>query len=258
MSIKYELTASGRQDCSDMQSWGPGMRYSYVLHYIIKGSGTFIKNGKSYSINSGQSFVIRPFENISYFPDRNSPWEYTWVDFTGDQYSSLLGKINYLKGNCVIDNIDSECILPFYNLLNQIDIRSADINTAKGLLLTVLGIYADAFPRCNTENNYFDLACLLIQKDFYKIDFDISSICGTLGISRSTLHRLFVKSCGISPGTYLINYRIARAKEMLEHGLTVKSTALSSGFRDPMYFSKFFKAAIGVTPSEYRKKFINK
>lgn len=260
MSRSYDLIASGRQDCSNMHSWGPGMRSSYVVHYIIKGSGTFIKKGISYSINSGQSFVIRPFENICYFPDRNSPWEYIWADFAGDQYSSLLSKINYLKGDCVIDNINSESILPFYNMLNQTDLRSADINKARGLLLTILGIYADTFPHRNTdlEYNYFNGACGLIQKDFYKTDFGISAICDSLGISRSTLHRCFVKACGVSPGAYLINYRIARSKEMLEHGLTVKSTALSSGFRDAMYFSKFFKATLGVAPSEYRRGFINK
>ena len=63
----------GRQDCHDLHSWGPGIRTCYVLHYIIKGKGTFINGGKSYALAAGESFVIRPFDNISYYPMKKNP-----------------------------------------------------------------------------------------------------------------------------------------------------------------------------------------
>ena len=47
----------GRQDCHDLHSWGPGIRTCYVLHYIIRGKGTFINGGKSYALSAGESFV---------------------------------------------------------------------------------------------------------------------------------------------------------------------------------------------------------
>ena len=85
MTVDSEFISAGRRDCSDMHSWGPGTRTCYVVHYIIKGKGTFLKNGKAYLAECGESFVIRPFDNIAYFPDENDPWEYTWIDFSGEQ-----------------------------------------------------------------------------------------------------------------------------------------------------------------------------
>lgn len=33
------LLATGRQDCSDLHSWGPGVRPVYIIHYILRGQG---------------------------------------------------------------------------------------------------------------------------------------------------------------------------------------------------------------------------
>ena len=72
MPIASNMISSGRQNCSDLHSWGPGIRNCYILHYIIKGKGTFINGNKSYAVSSGESFVIRPFDNIMYFPDESA------------------------------------------------------------------------------------------------------------------------------------------------------------------------------------------
>ena len=92
-----------------------------------------------------------------------------------------------------------------------------------------------------------------VAYNFYKPDFDLSAICNTLCISRATLHRCFVKVCGAPPGAYLTKYRLDRAKDFLERGFSVKSTALSCGFSDSLYFSKVFKASVGVSPAKYGK-----
>ena len=33
------LLATGRQDCSDLHSWGPGVRPVSIIHYILRGQG---------------------------------------------------------------------------------------------------------------------------------------------------------------------------------------------------------------------------
>lgn len=33
------LLATSRQDCSDLHSWGPGVRPVYIIHYILRGQG---------------------------------------------------------------------------------------------------------------------------------------------------------------------------------------------------------------------------
>ena len=77
---------SGRKNDSLIQHWGPGVRTCYILHYVIKGQGTFVCKGKAYSISVGESFLIRPFEKIEYYANKNDPWFYVWLDFNGGEW----------------------------------------------------------------------------------------------------------------------------------------------------------------------------
>ena len=64
----------------------------------------------------------------------------------------------------------------------------------------------------------------------------------------------WAKQMGISYVEYLRNLRIKRAVFLMEQGVaSVKNVAILSGFEDALYFSKVFKQAEGVTPSEYIK-----
>lgn len=77
------LLATGRQDCSDLHSWGPGVRPVYIIHYILRGQGFIDYHKKTFPVHTGESFLIYPYDTIRYYPDPGNPWEYTWVEFTG-------------------------------------------------------------------------------------------------------------------------------------------------------------------------------
>ena len=84
------LLATGRQDCSDLHSWGPGIRPVYIIHYILRGQGFIDYHKKTFPVHTGESFLIYPYDTIRYYPDPGNPWEYTWVEFTGKEAASLL------------------------------------------------------------------------------------------------------------------------------------------------------------------------
>lgn len=249
----------GRQDCSDMHSCGPEFRTTYIIHYIIHGKGYFICDGEKHHINAGQSFLIRPFTEIQYYPDREDPWEYTWIEFSGEEFLLLLNNIIFCDGDCVIDYIKPELILPLYDYLCRIWHLSSKMlfnDTSKNIVFAILSVYSELFPingQRMCESIYFDSARAIIRNSYHKAEFGIESICKELNISRVTLHRSFIKSCGISPGVYLAEYRIERAKELLMRGVAVKATALSCGFSDPLYFSKVFSKTYGISPREFAK-----
>ena len=113
---KSKLIACGRQNCADMHSCGPEFRTQYIIHYIIHGSGYFVCEGKKHRITAGQSFVIRPFTEIQYYPDKEDPWEYTWIEFTGKEFLSSL--LNAIKWSILIISKSSETlfILFFQNV----------------------------------------------------------------------------------------------------------------------------------------------
>lgn len=245
---------SGIQDCADMHSWGPGARTYTVIHYILRGKGTFIRNGKHFTVTVGESFVIRPFETVWYYPDKDDPWMYTWVEFEHEHFLPFLNNIAFARDNCIIGLVESACIRPLFDMLcNAMPVLSS--NAAYGLTLAVLGTYADLFPLAvdGESDDTAAAAEAVIRREFYKPDFGIAALCAAIGTSRATLHRCFTKRYAISPGAYLLQYRLAGAKKLLEHGQSVKATALFCGFRDPLYFSRLFKAATGTSPTAYKK-----
>lgn len=63
---------------------------------------------------------------------------------------------------------------------------------------------------------------------------------------------------GITLRQYIINYRMKTAKRLLEFtDKSVGEIAEEAGFKDASYFTKSFKAIVGMTPKEYRNQFKN-
>lgn len=82
----------------------------------------------------------------------------------------------------------------------------------------------------------------------------IQDICTYCGLSKNSLHRLFVAHYRISPKQYLISLKISHAKELLTTStLSLERIAELSGFHDRYYFSRCFKRQTGITPGSYRR-----
>ena len=129
-----QLTGCGHQDCSDMHSWGPGMRSNYTIHYIIKGAGYLECDNKKYYIQAGESFLIVPFDVIYYSPDPANPWEYIWVDFQADIAPKHLHIGPMTKQQLLCPAIPRETILPYFEHLCSLDIYTYNRMEAGGIL----------------------------------------------------------------------------------------------------------------------------
>lgn len=66
----------GFQKCDSLYQWGPGIRDHYLIHYIISGCGTYIVGKQQYRLQSGDTFLVYPNTEVTYFAGREDPWEY--------------------------------------------------------------------------------------------------------------------------------------------------------------------------------------
>ncbi|WP_370861216.1 hybrid sensor histidine kinase/response regulator transcription factor [Parabacteroides faecis] len=95
----------------------------------------------------------------------------------------------------------------------------------------------------------------LIEESYPDSDFSIEKASDMLGLSRVHLYRKVKELTGVTPTDFLRNYRLKRAAALLrEKGRNVNEVAYATGFSSPPYFSKCFKAAYNITPTEYQEK----
>lgn len=95
----------------------------------------------------------------------------------------------------------------------------------------------------------------LIEESYADFEFSIEKASEMIGLSRVHLYRKVKELTGVTPTDFLRNYRLKRAAALLlQKGHNVNEVAYATGFASPAYFSKCFKAAYNVTPTEYLAK----
>jgi AraC-like DNA-binding protein len=83
----------------------------------------------------------------------------------------------------------------------------------------------------------------------------VTELARHFGYTRSHFSRLFRQRVGLAPQAYIINARIALAKELLrETTMNVTRVAAHAGYHDVFRFSRQFKQQTGRSPSAYRHR----
>lgn len=97
-----------------------------------------------------------------------------------------------------------------------------------------------------------------IEENYYKMDITSKILSDLCGISYSYLKRLFIEKFGLPPIKYTIQLRINYACDLLkESSIPISSVARMCGFSDVYFFSRQFKSYMGMTPSEFKRKYIS-
>ncbi len=85
-------------------------------------------------------------------------------------------------------------------------------------------------------------------------DIDIPQMAEFAGMPVRTFTRRFRQALGMTPNQYLQDLRIENGRDLLKTtDLSVQDVADNVGYKDTAYFSRVFKAKVGLTPTEYKK-----
>jgi AraC-like DNA-binding protein len=95
--------------------------------------------------------------------------------------------------------------------------------------------------------------------EHYNEEISIEQYAVSRNMSTSWFNRSFRSAVGTSPMQYILDVRIRNAQTLLETtDYSVTSIAALVGYENPMYFSRLFRKAKGLSPSKYRKTFREK
>lgn len=87
----------------------------------------------------------------------------------------------------------------------------------------------------------------------YSSNVSLKDLSGVTGLSPFHLLRVFQKSQGFPPHSYLIQIRVRQAKRLLSAGVPIAQAATDAGFSDQSHMNRYFKRFVGVTPGHYIK-----
>ncbi len=97
--------------------------------------------------------------------------------------------------------------------------------------------------------------CIKYIEDNYMNNISLSDLADYTHKSKSYLSTLFKMETNVNFSTFLINYRIEKAKLLLkESDSKIYEIAEQVGFNNPYYFSKVFKDITGLSCKTYRDK----
>lgn len=232
----------GYEACSAGHTFGPAYREYYLIHYVLSGKGTYYREGKTYAINTGDIFIIRPNEITTYQADPQDPWEYAWLSFLMSEPPLFLDKpvihhppvqhiFTYLRDHLQDKMLDGKIYSLTYELL-WILMQKESSHTPED--------YA------SYAKTYFELT--------YMKHITIEDIAKNLHIDRRYLTGVFRKAYGISPKEYLINLRMQKAVQFIQAGHNISEASRMAGFTDLSNFYKQYKARYGTVPGIDRKK----
>jgi transcriptional regulator GlxA family with amidase domain len=80
--------------------------------------------------------------------------------------------------------------------------------------------------------------------------WDMSSLAQVGHVTERHLLRLFLRNAGLSPLNYLRAIRLARARESIEHGLSVTRAAEIAGFQSSLQLRRAWARQIGGSPRD--------
>lgn len=264
--IDLGLFQFGREKCSSAHSFGPAARNHFLFHYVISGKGTLMaENSKgesiTYSVKSMQGFMIFPDQITMYIADKDVPWEYIWIEFDGLRAKSMINltgisienPIYHARKKDLREKMKDEMIYitenskesPFhlighlYLFLDYLVRSSASLQISSG---------------SNLRDFYIHEALVYIEHNFQN-NITVEGIASVCGLNRSYFGKIFKEAMGMSPQEFLLNFRMAKAAELLKlTSLSIGDISLAVGYDNSLHFSRAFKNIYNIPPREWRNK----
>lgn len=262
--IDFGLYQFGWEQCLPSKSFGPSKRNHYLFHFVISGTGTLYSddsNGISheYHIKSNQGFLISPNQVNHYIADEKHPWEYVWIEFDGlraKEHLTLSGltydsPIYRSSDKIYADELKKEMLY----LANHPN--GSPLNLIGHLYLALDYLYLSSAGKSDIKKGkladfYVHEAISFIEQNFQN-DITIEDISAFCNLNRSYFGKVFQNTMGTSPQTFLINYRMRKAVELLKlTDLPIGDIGNAVGYPNQLHFSRAFKNVYNMPPKQWR------
>jgi len=200
----------------------------------------------------------------------------SWVHFVPDSLllqhillvSGVFCKISIQQHPSLLDGFTDiqEVFMPYDGFLTKkpqikFDVPDYLICRLKGTVLSIISTILKKHDYTTSANEATAMQRLQKAIDYmdnsYLDNPKLSIIAKKVNMAPNYFHNVFKKEFGLTPFEYMLNKRIAFAKELLGFScMNIKEIAEHTGYGDEFYFSRIFKKSTGLSPAKFRKQSI--
>ncbi len=231
----------------------------YSCFLLLSGSGIYhTEENKKIPINTGDFVQRLPgvCHSTEIIPDGN--WLEFFISFGRSTYDYLCS-LNLLPINTPVCSVfyDEITLQTFNSFLKRLKEVNDDnlphmLIQAQDIILSLVSLKPKA-SFTDSKIKTMEEACYLLSSNINK-NISLEEIADILNTSYDNFRKQFLKYTGVSPNKYRINKKMKHAKLMLLSGISIKETALLTGYSDTYSFTKQFTNTVGISPGRYIKE----
>lgn len=233
-------------------------RSDFQFLYMAKGEGYFSFYGEPpVCVPEGGAALYLPDapQRYTYYL-RDTP-EIYWVHFTGSRAQLLLEESGFSETGAFFVGVKPEYPFLFGKLIEELQLQPAGFERLTALYFQeLLALMARQRAESTVPLPRAEIRRAVQHfNQNYPSDICIRDYAKSSGLSEAWFIRSFKEHMGVTPGRYLTETRISRAKDLLKSSsLNVTQAAALTGYQNPLYFSRIFKQITGMSPMEYKKQ----
>lgn len=238
----------------------PRGRIDFQLLYIASGKAHFHFDNEEKIVPAGHMVLYRPKEPQRYEYYGTDQTEVYWVHFTGGNVTNLLRsygltndkKVFFCGSGLEYQNLframidELQMCRDSYPEMLEMYLRQIFIRLERCFHAPIKLDNSHASEEINKAAAYFN--------EHYSEQINIDAYAEKNHVSTSWFIRNFKLYTGFTPMQYILSKRIYNAEALLQNTqYNITEIAQIVGYENPLYFSRIFKKAKGLSPTEYRK-----
>lgn len=238
--------------------------HEYQAVYISAGSGWFKCEAsgrvRRFKVDAGTVIFLFPGVWHTYAPAAATGWNEHWVGFNGDLARRLASHGFFSPERPILRAGAEDKLLALFN-----DLLEATRSNHPALQQILAGgttsilalLYSVEQSRLAGDDPGLQVIHKAVtrMREAGETALSMPELARELNVSYRWFRRAFAHHTGLSPHHYLLEFRLARARELLAHTLlSTKEVSARVGFEDAQYFCRLFHRRVGVPPGTWRER----
>ncbi len=236
-------------------------RDDWYLLYFTGGKATATFDGKDYTVGKGDLVLFEPGYPQKMHKRREDDSSDYYVHFTGYAVREMLSDCGLTKSGVYRIGEDPLVRDSFVHLIVAFTLGN-DIPYINYLFTKILIHISAHSEKAKDRIPLTEAYDTKVIMGLMRLDWEAERqerqgtkrYADISGYGMSQFVRSFKHTTGRTPTKYIIDSKIAKARELLlTTSLPMNQVASLCGYNDPLYFSRIFKKRVGASPREYRK-----